>query len=303
MTDRPLVRWNSLAEARLGLRELWGSGRSLGSVHTLGDLHEGHAEVIRKAATENEFVVVSIVPNTAQLARGTQYRYNKEADSIYAHRNGATHVITPDQVELYPPGYSTFLNQGECYNRLDATVVPFLFRGMITMSFRWICFTRPTRTYWGLKDIGQFQLVRQAVLDFGLDTEVREVPCVRFESGCPISSRLLRLPGEELQELGSVYWALQQAREMIVAGETSSAAVIGEIIRRSNLKTFRFHYVKVAKPDDFSEPQTVGLPLIVHCALTNGTINHFDGMFLRNERELMDGPPVIWLSSPSSVSV
>jgi pantoate--beta-alanine ligase len=293
-----------LDEARRQLRLLWASGTEIGSVHTLGALHAGHARVIETAAAENQAVVVTIYPNKAQLTPGTTYRYNLERDAELAFRHGATHVFAPSGDEVYPAHYRTFLDQGECYQRLDGTVVPFLFRGMITMSVRWISFVRPTRTYWGLKDIGQTLLVRRAVEDLFIDTTIRQVPCVRRPDGVPISSRLSGRSASDLAEVARVYEALDAGRRLLAAGERRSSAVIAamrSVLHSPPLETFRECYVKVAEPQDFSEPDAVTLPCILHIVVTDGTINHFDGLLLRSHDDLQQGPPMWWLEPAETV--
>ncbi len=297
----------NLAEARRCLDILRASGASIGSLHTLGALHEGHARVIRTAAAENDHVVVSVYPNKAQLAPGTSYRYDLAKDTEFAFANGATHVIGPSEDEIYPADYRTFLDQGDAFRRLDGTVVPFLFRGMITMSVRWISFVRPNRTYWGLKDIGQTLLVKRALTDLFIDSVVREVPCVRYRSGVPISSRLFGLAPAALREIAQVYGALEAGRAAIAAGERQSAAVISTIsafLHAAPLEHFKECYIKIAEPLDFTEPDTVSLPLILHIVVTDGQINHFDGMLLRSEQDLYDGPPVVWIDEewPAAVA-
>ncbi|WP_413207382.1 pantoate--beta-alanine ligase [Rhodospirillum sp. A1_3_36] len=289
----------TLDDARVALRDLWRSGGSLGSVHSLGALHEGHGRVITLAASENDHCVVTIYPNEAQLAPGMHYEYDPEADIRFAIDHGATHVIAPGRGSMYPSNYLTFLDQGECWRRLDGSVLPFMFRGMITMCIRWMSFVRPTRVYWGLKDIGQTLLVRRAASDLMLDTEIREVPCVRYTSGIPISSRLMSLDRESLEELAGVYRVLREGLAAVSAGETR-ADEIRRIVHAGldtlPIERFRPHYVKIADANDFTEPNKVGLPFVLHCAVTNGTINHFDGFLVREPGDLSD-PKALWLES------
>jgi pantoate--beta-alanine ligase len=286
----------SLAAARPILRALRRGGGQIGSVHTLGALHEAHARVIHTSAAENDHTVVTIYPNKAQLAPGRRYVYDLERDVELAVRAGATHIVSSDDAEMYPPEHITFLDQGEQTRRLDGTIVPFLFRGMITMCIRWINFVRPDRTYWGLKDIGQALLVERAVRDLLIDTEVREVPCVRYRSGIPVSSRLMPLGPASLAEVASVYAALEAGRRLLAGGERRSGAVIEHIRGALRLEQFRLCYVKLAAAHDFTEPEQVpNESIILHVVITNGEINHFDGLLLRSDHDRSAGPPMIWL--------
>ena len=293
------VIWNSLKEAKEGLNKLHKEGKTIGSIHTLGALHIGHGKLIEMSSKENDCTVISIYPNIAQLAPGSKYEYDIEKDCKFAEEHGATHIICPKTEEIYPEDFRTYLDQGECYKRLNGTAQPYLFKGMITMSVRWILFTRPTRTYWGLKDIGQTILVESALKDlFQDDIIVREVPCVRYKSGIAISSRLMNQPENKIKEFRRLNEACEKARKALLNGETN-ANKIKDIIRneitREPLKYFSIEYIKVAKPLDFTEPEEITLPIIFHVDLTDGKKMYFDGLFIRNEEELKNGPPVIWL--------
>lgn len=293
------VIWNSLKEAKEGLNKLHKEGKTIGSIHTLGALHIGHGKLIEMSSRENDCTVISIYPNIAQLAPGSKYEYDIEKDCKFAEEHGATHIICPKTEEIYPEDFRTYLDQGECYKRLNGTAQPYLFKGMITMSVRWILFTRPTRTYWGLKDIGQTILVERALKDlFQDDIIVREVPCVRYKSGIAISSRLMNQPENKIKEFRRLNEACEKARRALLNGETN-ANKIKDIIRneitREPLKYFSIEYIKVAKPLDFTEPEEITLPIIFHVDLTDGKKMYFDGLFIKNEEELKNGPPVIWL--------
>ena len=293
------VIWNSLKEAKEGLNKLHKEGKTIGSIHTLGALHIGHGKLIEMSSRENDCTVISIYPNIAQLAPGSKYEYDIEKDCKFAEEHGATHIICPKTEEIYPEDFRTYLDQGECYKRLNGTAQPYLFKGMITMSVRWILFTRPTRTYWGLKDIGQTILVERALKDlFQDDIIVREVPCVRYKSGIAISSRLMDQPENKIKEFRRLNEACEKARKALLNGETN-ANKIKDIIRneitREPLKYFSIEYIKVAKPLDFTEPEEITLPIIFHVDLTDGKKMYFDGLFIKNEEELKNGPPVIWL--------
>lgn len=294
-----VVIWKSLKEAKEGLDKLRKEGKTIGSIHTLGALHIGHGKLIELSAQENDCTVVTVYPNIKQLAPGSKYEYDPEADCKFAGKHGATHVICPQTEDIYPEDFRTYLDQGECYNRLNGTAVPYLFKGMITMSVRWILFTKPTRTYWGLKDIGQVILVERALKDlFQDDIIFRPVPCVRYKSGIAISSRLMNLPEEKIKEFRKLSDATEKARKALLAGETDSEKlknIMKEEITKTPLKYFKLEYIKIAKPLDFVEPEKVTLPIIFHIDMNDGNKNYFDGLYIRNEEELRNGPPVIWL--------
>lgn len=295
-----ITRWNSLVDAKIGLEKIRNQNRELGSIHTLGALHEGHGKLIQLAATENEKVVVTIYPNIKQLLPGSTYNHNLEADCEFAAKHGATHLITPNPEEMYDDSYRTFLNQGEQYARLDGEVTPHLFEGMITMTIRWLILVQPKRSYFGLKDIGQVILVKRAVEDLFINTEIKEVPCVRFKSGMAISSRMFNNPKNVVLEFNRAYHALEAGRKFMADGCTNSKELIVTMLNTldpQSLKYFNLQYIKVAKPLDFVEPEDAEVPIIFQIVMKLGERNWFESFFLRTEKELQEGPETIWLDA------
>ena len=100
--------WYSLKEAKEGLDKLRSEGKTIGSIHTLGALHNGHGKLIEMSAKENDCTVVSIYPNIKQLAPGAKYEYDEAADCKFAEEHGATHAICPQTEDIYPEDFRTF---------------------------------------------------------------------------------------------------------------------------------------------------------------------------------------------------
>lgn len=294
----PVTHLRSVQEARPVLRELWASGASIGSIHTLGALHTAHGELIRRSAQENEQTVVTVYPNKIQLFPGSAYEYDLEADVEFAERCGATVVISSDDAEMYPREYATYIDQGPRAHRLNSSVFDYASRGQVTGAIRWISLCRPTVSYFGMKDIEQSLLVERAVSDLLIDCEIRHVPCVRFrDTGVPVSSRLRFLSAGRLREVGAVYDALNLGREVIRAGETDPRKVIAPMRDHldASLSTFRLLYLTVVDDEELAPLDNVELPLVLHCAITDDVLTHFDGLCLRSAGELHDGPEVIWV--------
>ena len=296
----PLTHLRSVAEARPFLRKLWKSGQTIGSVHTLGALHAAHGALIQRSAAENEQTIVTIYPNRIQLFEGAVYQYDLDADVAMAESCGATIVISSDDAEMYPSEYATYIDQGRRAHRLNSEVFDYASRGQVTGAIRWISLCRPTASYFGMKDIEQALLVQRAVTDLLIDCDVRHVPCVRDrDTGIPVSSRLRFLPPERLHEVGAVYRALELGRHAVLSGQTKPSTIIDTMrdYLRGNLSTFRLVYLTVVDPEEFAPLDRVELPFILHCAITDGTLTHFDGLCLRTPQELRTSPEVIWLDA------
>jgi pantoate--beta-alanine ligase len=207
-----------------------------------------------------------------------------DEDIAFAAANGATVIIAPNDNEMYPDGYQTFLDQAPCYQRMDAQVVPFLYRGMMTMSFRWVNALRPHRSYWGLKDFGQTLLLERAVRDFMLPVTIVRVPCVRNSAGVPVSSRLAPLDPNALEELARLYRALLKGFDAVKRGERKRShirsTVLGALSCEGGMQRFEIRYVDVFDAIDFSAPDEISDFAVLHSGVTGLGINHFDGILI-----------------------
>jgi pantoate--beta-alanine ligase len=261
--------------------------------------------VIGCSAAENDETIVTIYPNKAQLAPGAVYPYDFEKDVSLAGRSGATIILTPGDNEMYPPEYRTYLDQGEVYGRMDGTVLPFLFRSMITMSFRWVNALRPDRAYWGMKDIGQTLLVTRALRDFLVPTHVRRVPCVRTDAGVPTSSRLMDMNADQLEDIASIYRALTAGLGQARTPRNTRVDITGAmqaVLQLRPLRHFQLRYLDCFDPNGFGYATEAIPPFILHGAVSGCGINHFDGLLIETQKDLLDGPAMHWVSSPSRAS-
>jgi pantoate--beta-alanine ligase len=287
----------SLKDSREYLSEIRSNRETIGTIHTLGALHEGHGALIKQSATENKNTIVTIYPNKIQLVSGTKYKYDLDKDTEFAFKSGATAVISSSDEEMFPFNYITYIEQGLSQERLAGSVLPGIIKGMITGCIRWINFTQPTRSYFGLKDIEQLILVKRAVNDLFINTQIVQVPCVRFKNGVPISSRLMDLNTEVLIDVAVLYEIIMLSRKHIANGEKDATKIIHfiESELRKNLKYFSILLICITDTIDFSDIAVIQIPFIIRIGIKYGTIKHFDGQLITSEYELQNGNSVIWL--------
>ncbi|MDA9537336.1 pantoate--beta-alanine ligase [Bradyrhizobium sp. CCBAU 21362] len=287
---------SSLPDGKMFITDLVRRGKSIGAVPTMGALHAGHAELIRRAAIENDVAIVTVYPNKIQFKPGVNYDFNLEEDIAFALRAGASAVISSNDTEMFPSGYRTFVSQGDYQIRLDG---PHGFlKEAVTGCIRWICYTRPTRSYFGLKDIGQALLVRRAVADLLLDCEVRLVPTVRSKNGVPISSRLRRFNHSELDELSCLYTALNHLRKEIAQGASCVKDLIESAKSLITLRQFELEFLRIVGADSFEDQDKIELPFIIIGAVRAHGLRVFDNIFVPDRATLLDGPPDVWVDLP-----
>jgi pantoate--beta-alanine ligase len=200
------------------------AGKRIGHVPTMGALHEGHLSLIRRAADECDLVIVSVFVNPIQfddksdLAR---YPKNLDADARMAEDAGANIVFAPIAAEMYPEGFSTFVDMTGVSERLCGTSREAHFRGVCTVVTKLFHITAADRAYFGEKDAQQLAVVRKMVRELSMPVTIDGCPTVREPDGLAMSSRNTRLSPRERTAASCLYAALQEAAKSFSAGETS----------------------------------------------------------------------------------
>jgi pantoate--beta-alanine ligase len=177
-------------ELRAALADLPGPR---GVVMTMGALHDGHAELMRRARRECASVVATVFVNPLQFAAGEDldhYPRTFDADLAICADVGVDVLFAPDETVLYPSGRpATIVTAGALGAELEGASRLGHFDGVLTVVLKLLHLTGPQRAYFGEKDYQQLTLIRQMVLDLDLDVEIVPVPTVREPDGLARSSR------------------------------------------------------------------------------------------------------------------
>jgi pantoate--beta-alanine ligase len=176
----------------------------VGLVPTMGALHAGHVSLFDAARAENDVVVASLFVNPAQFGEQAdlaRYPRDEARDLKLAEQAGVDVLFAPTVEEMYPAGFSTWVDAEETGAEGDAR--PGHFRGVATVCLKLFNIVRPTRAYFGQKDAQQAIVVRRLVRDLDVGVDVRVLATVRDEDGLALSSRnALLTPAERERALG-----------------------------------------------------------------------------------------------------
>jgi pantoate--beta-alanine ligase len=204
-------------------------GKRIGFVPTMGALHEGHAQLLRRAVEENETSVLSIFVNPTQFGPSEDFsRYPRtlEADLELAKKCGVTHVFHPDFTVVYPKGYATYLEVEGVSAPLCGAFRPGHFRGVATVVHRLFQLVRPDVAYFGQKDLQQCLVIERMVRDLSLPVKIAICPTLREADGLAMSSRNRYLNAEERLKAVVIYRALELVRERYQNGEESVPSLL-----------------------------------------------------------------------------
>jgi pantoate--beta-alanine ligase len=193
-------------------RTAWGDG-DVAVVMTLGALHEGHAELIRRARERAAHVVVTIFLNPLQFGVGedlSRYPRTIDSDLVICRREGVDLVFAPTPDVVYPEGApGVRVSAGPLGEVLEGHSRAGHFDGVLTVVGKLFHLTSADLAYFGQKDAQQLLLIRRMVQDLDFPVEVIAVPTVREEGGLALSSRNTYLTASDREAALSLSRALR----------------------------------------------------------------------------------------------
>ena len=221
----------SIADMRMLAAQLKAKSGWLALVPTMGALHEGHAALIDAAKTQSGAVVVSIFINP--LAFGPNeplgnYPKSLEADLALCESMGVDAVFIPSVDEIYPKGYSTYVNEEAVSRGLCGPSRPNHFRGVTTLMVKLLNVIHPDVAVFGQKDVQQVAVIRKMAIDLGFELELTVVPTVRAADGLALGVRNLGMTTSQRGEALALSKALFRAKEMVASGVRSTDRVVAE---------------------------------------------------------------------------
>jgi len=218
----------TFAEIRDAVGEWRRSGESVVFVPTLGNLHDGHLQLVELGARHGNRVVVSIFVNQLQFGRNEDYALyprTLDADVEKLRSVGASALFCPSDAEVYPNGIEqqTTVTVPTMTDILCGATRPGHFTGVTTIVTKLFNIVQPDKAVFGIKDFQQLAVVRRMVQDLCLPIEIIEAPVARADDGLALSSRNGYLNARERAIAPALYRTLLGVREAIAAGERDYA--------------------------------------------------------------------------------
>ena len=254
---------------------------TVGFVPTMGALHEGHLSLIKRAKSENEFVIVSVFVNPTQFLEGEDlatYPRREQADMEICRLAGVDILFLPQAEEMYRPDELSILAPKIRGYILEGLKRPGHFDGMLTVVMKLFHLTRPDKAYFGKKDAQQLMLIMQMVIDMFMDVEI--VPCdtVREKSGLALSSRNAYLSPEEKERALALSKSLHHAIRLIKNGERDTDVIETEMAKI--LDNVAVEYVAI-KDRSLNELENIEMGnTVILIAARVGTTRLIDNMWI-----------------------
>lgn len=263
------------------------SGKCIGIVPTMGYLHGGHSALLRTARAENDIVILTIFVNPAQFGPGEDFeRYPRDIqhDKQIASNEKVDFIFRPSTDDMYPEGYTTYVDVEGITGLLEGKWRPGHFRGVTTIVMKLFQITLPDNAYFGQKDAQQLMVIRKMVKDLQMPVNIRHIPTVREEDGLAMSSRNAYLSPKEREDAPVLYKSLCEALELIQSGERSAEKLVTRIKENINgVRNVSIDYVELVDPETFQSVQRLetGREYCIALAVRIGRTRLIDNVFVK----------------------
>jgi pantoate--beta-alanine ligase len=261
------------------------ANHTLGFVPTMGALHAGHLELVRRALNENDTTVVSIFVNPRQFNDANDllhYPRTLEADCRLLDRLGEVLVFAPSVEEVYPePEDTRRFDFGTLATVMEGEFRPGHFDGVAQVVIRLFEIVKPDRAYFGEKDFQQLAIIRALVKQLRLPITIVPHPIVREADGLAMSSRNTRLTADQRKNAAAISQILFDSREKRT--QLSVSELKREVVERVNAVVgLQTEYFEVVDGDSLQAVNNwVDSDFIVGCiAVYAGAVRLIDNIDL-----------------------
>jgi pantoate--beta-alanine ligase len=256
----------------------------VGLVPTMGALHEGHLSLVRRAKQECSRVYASIFVNPKQFGPNedfAKYPRSFESDSARFSELGVDAIFAPAAEDIYPSGFSTFVNVEGISERLEGRSRPGHFRGVATVVLKLFEIIQPDLAYFGRKDAQQAAVIQRMLRDLDLNVQIVVCPIAREADGLALSSRNAYLSSEERRAATVLYRSLDAARAELARGTRDSFRIqeaMRSVLEKEPLA--RLDYAEIVSADNFEPTARVSRSSYVLVAVHFGKTRLLDNMFV-----------------------
>ncbi len=263
-----------------------GRGKTIGFVPTMGALHTGHLELVRRAREENQLVICSIFVNPIQFNKAEDlenYPRTLDSDLRQLGSAGCDAVFSPDTEEMYPEKETRVYDFGHMDKVMEGKYREGHFNGVAIVVDKLLRVTVPDRAYFGEKDFQQLQIIRELVRQEGHPVEITGCPTVREPGGLALSSRNIRLSLAQRREAQKIYEALKMAKGLYP--ETPVDEIMTRVASFINASPeLQVEYFEIVRADDLLPAGTEDKDKeVVGCiAVYAGDIRLIDNMRLNS---------------------
>ena len=250
-------------------------------VPTMGNLHDGHIQLIDIAKPRAACTVVSIFVNRLQFGPREDFdRYPRtlDADCARLKEAGVDVVFAPDEKEIYPERQTFVVEPSDLQYVLEGAHRPGHFRGVATVVLKLFNLVMPHSAIFGKKDYQQYLVLRDMVRQFALPIEIIPAETVRAPDGLALSSRNAYLSPAERKEAPRLYGVLKKVRDEIGSGARDFQRLDQQAMAELARNGWQPDYVAVRRRADLRAPTERDREFVVLAAARLGRTRLIDNV-------------------------
>lgn len=265
------------------LRALRNKMTTVALVPTMGNLHDGHLSLVKRAKEVADHVIVSIFVNPIQFGENEDfgsYPRTLDADCEKLATLGVDAVFAPTALEMYPNGpQSVRVVPSDIQNELCGATRAGHFNGVTTVVSKLFNIVQPNFACFGEKDYQQLHIIREMVAELNFPIEIISVPICRAETGLALSSRNGYLSDDEKSRAIYLSQSLQLMKDAIIANaDCDLRSVEKECIQKLTDADWIVDYISIRNRDTLAIAESTKEPLIILAAATMGNTRLLDNL-------------------------
>lgn len=270
-----------IAEVREQLNSWRNAGDIIAFVPTMGNLHEGHMQLVADAKKQADRVVVSIFVNPTQFGEGedfSTYPRTETQDKEKLAALGVDLIFMPSVTEMYPFVCVTTVSVSGVSEAYCGAKRVGHFDGVATVVSKLFNIVQPNKAFFGEKDFQQLAVIRAMVMDLNLPIDIVPVKIVRESNGLAMSSRNGYLSNEQKDLAAQLHVSLCLAKDQILSGQVGFSDIEQQAWSKLKGLGFEPDYFTICRQFDLKAADKTDKNLVILLAAKLGKTRLIDNI-------------------------
>lgn len=277
---------NTVSDLRAFLTLARGNRKTVGFVPTMGNLHQGHLDLVNKASDITDIVVVSIFVNPMQFGPHEDfdaYPRTLKADCEALNNHPCDAVFAPTVREVYPKGVNTEIDLPSLSTILCGHHRPGHFKGVATVVTKLLNIVQPDVAVFGNKDYQQLQVIQTMVADLLIPVTIVGADTTREPNGLAMSSRNAYLSAEEKETAAMLYATLKRIEDAL-RSDSQVSTTLKQEKERLTAAGFVLDYLEIRDAQDLSKSYVEADSAVILVAAKLGRARLIDNLVIELKR-------------------
>lgn len=264
-------------------REWQSSKENIAFVPTMGNLHQGHLQLVKEAKKIASKVVVSIFVNPLQFGPDEDldaYPRTLKEDKSSLKSLGVDLLFMPKVEDIYSRGLEqqTFVEVPGLSYMICGASRPGHFRGVATIVCKLFNMVQPNHAFFGEKDFQQLQVIKAMVTDLSMNLTIHGVPTQRSKDGLALSSRNGYLTHEQRLIAPKLYQQINHIAEAILSGRRDFSILIQQAREELASAGFKPDYIELRNAETLLQVGHEDKDLVILAAAFLGKTRLIDNL-------------------------